>query len=521
MSPNRRIFLNVIASYGRSIFSIVCGLFSTRWVLMALGQTDLGLYSVIGGMTIFISFFNILFAGAISRYFAFSFGKANVLADKALGLSDCRSWFNVAVFIHTVLPLSMMVIGYPIGEYAITHEWLEVPADRVGACVWVWRFTCFGCLVGMMNVPFQGMFTAKQLIAELTVYSVAQTAVKTLFIYLMVAYPGDWLARYAFAMMLITVVPSLLICIRAVRIFPECRICVKQMWNWIRIKQLFSYVTWQIIGTMGYVFRTSGVSILVNKTLGPKANAAMSIGNALSAETSVLSTAMINAFTPVLSTACGANDYDLMRKMAFRACRFGVLLTLVFVLPLALELDEVLRLWLKAPPIWASEFCLCLLACSVIEKTTLGHVMAVNASGRLAKFQSIHGMTLMAALPVSGLSYFMFHSAWAIGLSLVGTMGFSALCDVIVARRIVGMSGKYWVSRVVIPNICICVACLTTGYLPHCFMEECFCRIVMTTLFALIGFFPIAWWVVLGREERCYLRNRLASSFGVFKSDRQ
>ena len=48
MSPNRRIFLNIIASYGRSLFPITCGLFSTRWVFMALGETDLGLYGVVG-----------------------------------------------------------------------------------------------------------------------------------------------------------------------------------------------------------------------------------------------------------------------------------------------------------------------------------------------------------------------------------------------------------------------------------------------------------------------------------------
>lgn len=37
MSANKRILLNVIATYGRSLFGLVCGLFSARWVLEALG----------------------------------------------------------------------------------------------------------------------------------------------------------------------------------------------------------------------------------------------------------------------------------------------------------------------------------------------------------------------------------------------------------------------------------------------------------------------------------------------------
>ena len=38
MSPNRRIFLNIISTHGRSLYALVCGLFCGRWTLMALGE---------------------------------------------------------------------------------------------------------------------------------------------------------------------------------------------------------------------------------------------------------------------------------------------------------------------------------------------------------------------------------------------------------------------------------------------------------------------------------------------------
>lgn len=517
MTPNRRIFWNIAASYGRSLFSIACGLFSTRWVLMALGQTDMGLYSVIGGLTIFIMFFNIQFASAVSRYFAYSIGKANVSEEVEAGLDECRRWFNVAFFIHTILPLTMVAIGYPVGEYAITHEWLEIPADRVRACVWVWRFTCISCLVGMMNVPFQAMFTAKQFIAELTVYSVAQTAIKTLFIYFMVVYPGDWLARYAFAMMLIAVIPSVMICARAIQVFPECRFQFGRMWDWSRIKQLFAYVTWQVVGSAGFVLRTTGVSILVNKTMGPKVNAAMSIGTTLSAETSLLSGALSNAFGPVIATACGAGDFEQMRAMAFRACKFGLALTLVFALPLALEVDEVLRLWLKSPPLFASEFCLCLLVCVVLDKATLGHVMAINASGRLAKFQSVHGFSLMMALPVAGVFYYLVPGIWSIGGALVGTMAFSVLCDVWVARTIVGMSARYWFAHIICPIGILVIASLLAGFIPSFFMSASFLRILITTFCTFSSFLVVGWLFVLSEDERRFIHGKWVGLFNGWR----
>ena len=52
MSPNRRIFLNIIATYGRSLYALVCGTLISQWVLMAVGKREFGLYGVIGGMTV-------------------------------------------------------------------------------------------------------------------------------------------------------------------------------------------------------------------------------------------------------------------------------------------------------------------------------------------------------------------------------------------------------------------------------------------------------------------------------------
>ena len=56
MTANRRIFLNIIATCGRSLYAHVCGLFISRWVLQVPGKTDFGLYGVVGGMTIIVMF---------------------------------------------------------------------------------------------------------------------------------------------------------------------------------------------------------------------------------------------------------------------------------------------------------------------------------------------------------------------------------------------------------------------------------------------------------------------------------
>ena len=56
MTQNRRIALNIIATYGRSLYALAFGLFCGRWTLMALGEVDYGLIGVVGGLMAFIAF---------------------------------------------------------------------------------------------------------------------------------------------------------------------------------------------------------------------------------------------------------------------------------------------------------------------------------------------------------------------------------------------------------------------------------------------------------------------------------
>ncbi len=49
MSPNRRILLNTVATCGRGLCAVVCGVFVGWWVLAALGKSEFGVCGGVGG----------------------------------------------------------------------------------------------------------------------------------------------------------------------------------------------------------------------------------------------------------------------------------------------------------------------------------------------------------------------------------------------------------------------------------------------------------------------------------------
>lgn len=508
MSPNRRIFLNIIVTYGRSLYALVIGLFCGRWALMALGEVDYGLMGVVGGLTAFINFFFGILSGAVGRFYAFAIGEASVNKNQVAGLERCRQWFSLAVTIHSIIPIVLMIIGYPIGEWAV-RNFLTIPADRVDACVWVFRFVCISCFLGMVTVPFNAMYVAKQYIAELTIYSFVTSTLNVIFLYYMVTHPGVWLARYAFWQLLLILAPQLIIAIRAHTLFPECRFRRAYAWNWSMYKQMLAYTGWNIFGSLGHMLKGQGIAVLVNKYYGPAVNAAMNIANTVSGQTQTLSGAMQSAFTPAITTAAGTGDYGKVRALAFRFCKFGMLLSLIFMLPLALELPEVMRLWLKTPPAYATGLCWMMLLIAFIDSHTLGLGVAIMAKGDIKWYQIVLGGFNLLALPLAWIFAANGGNVYAVALGILIAWAFLVYGRVLFARRLIGVSVRLWLKTVMLPVLLVLSGSGILASIPHYIMPESYVRVVVTTVVSTIVFLPLAWCFALDFQERSFICDKV------------
>ena len=503
LSQNKRIVLNTIASYSRTVFAILCGVYSTRWVLMALGQEDFGLFGLIGSLVIFISFLNIQFSSAISRYYAYALGRVqNSKYSKDVGLDDCRSWFSVAVMIHILMPLILLLIGWPTGEYLIRYDYLNIPQLKIVQCVLLWRLVCVSTFVGMLNVPFQAMFNAKQYITELTVYSVAQTLVRTCFVYYMACNPGEWLIRYGVLMCFVAIVPQILICIRATYIFPECRVRIDAMKELWRVRKLGGFAFWNGIGGLGYLASHQCMSIIINKNFGARITGSFSLAQTMGAEAGALSGALQGAFLPAIATAFGAGDVVRMRDMALQVCKFGTLLTLIFVLPMMLEIDELLLLWLKTPPPNTSSLCVLTLLFILIEKLSYGQLAAVSATGDVAKFQSIRGLLRILALPLALIAVVLkFGVVWA-AAALPVSAAIVVIGDIWIARIKIHLSVGSWFNNVLSPILGTFIIGGAIGALPRLIMHPSFVRLVVTSVMSVFSILFCGWILVLNQSER-------------------
>ncbi len=495
-----------MASHGRATFTLICGLLTGRWALMALGQVDYGLFGLIGGLIVFISMINTVLAGATGRFFAYSLGQMR--KDSNEGLEGCQRWFNVALFIHVIVPVLLIVIGYPVGDYIIRNA-LNIPPERLEACIWVFRWTCLSAFVGMVTVPFRAMYTAKQYIAELTGYSVAQTCLYTVVLYYMVTHAGDWLVWLAVWTGIQASSVNVILMFRSLWVFSECKVRPRYMFDLARVKEFASFFGWQFLGVFGMAVRSQGVAILVNKYFSPVMNASCTVANTVAGHSQIFAREVDLAFAPAIYTACGANDADLMSKLAYRCSKFASWLVILFITPLMLEMKEVLILWLKDPPPYSAGLCVFMCLLLLTEKLVSGQNSIVVGSGKIRLQKCIIGISLIMTSVLVWIGFAcsmgMYTIGWAFWLmSIVYSFG-----NVFVAKRVAGFPIIPWLRDVVVPLMLSWLPCAVVAYLPHYFMEMSFARVVVTSTIFIVVFLPVSWWGALRAEERAYVMSKI------------
>lgn len=510
MTQTRRLFVNVMASHGRAMFVMVCGLLTGRWALMALGPVDYGLLGLIGGLMVFITLINSVLAGAISRFFAVSIGEAKTDAEN--GLEICRRWFNVALLIHTVVPLMLVAIGYPVGLYFIEHV-LNIPPDRMTASIWVFRWTCLSAFVGMVTVPCRAMYTAKQYIAELTVYSVFQTTVYTIVLYYMVSHPGDWLAWTALWMALQASSVNFILAIRSFCVFPECIIKFDYMCDWARIKKIAAYSCWQFISTLGITFRTQGIAVLVNKYFSPVMNASYTVAGTVSGHSQTFAREVDLAFAPAIFTAYGEKDRALCLALVYRCSKFASWLVAVFVVPLMLEMNEVLTLWLKNPPPYSSGICVFLCLMLLTEKLSSGQYSVVNATGSIRVMQLVSSAAFFGTVVIVWIGFAYDCGMYTVGLAMWIMSIVDSVGHVLIARRVAFVPLSPWINMVVLPLVIVMLLSVPLACIPSMFFEPTFFRVVITSCCFLGVFIPLSWKIFLAEEEKKFIARKIYTIF--------
>ena len=146
--PNNRILKNTVMLYIRMAVIMLVSLYTSRVVLDTLGIQDYGIYNIVGGVVVSLSFISNSLVSSTQRFISYEIG----LKEKG----DVSKVFSVSLNIHFIYLIIILVLFETIGLYLLNNV-LSIPDDRLYAANFVHQFSVFTFCSNLLRIPYNAM----------------------------------------------------------------------------------------------------------------------------------------------------------------------------------------------------------------------------------------------------------------------------------------------------------------------------------------------------------------------------
>lgn len=390
ISNNQRIAKNTIYLYLRTIVVMLVTLFTSRVILQSLGVEDYGIYNVVGGIITIFSFISSTLSTASQRYITFELGKGSE--------GNMSKLFSICLLLHLGLAFIVALIAEPIGLWFINNK-LLIPTDRLVAAAWVYHFTILSMIISFLSVPFNALIVAHEKMNAFAVISIVDATLRLIVAYSIMFCSSDKLIIYALLMFIAQLSVQSCYMIYCYRHFPESH--YKHHWDKALVKEMGVFASWSVFGNIAYVTYTQGLNLLLGTFFLPAVNAARGIAVQVQSAVNQFVASFQTAINPQITKNYASANLSEMINLVFRSSRFSFYLLMIMTIPVLLETEVILQLWLKIVPDYTVVFLRIILITTWINSIANPLIISVKATGDIKKYESIVGILMIMILPIS------------------------------------------------------------------------------------------------------------------------
>ncbi|MBO5182305.1 MAG: oligosaccharide flippase family protein [Paraprevotella sp.] len=493
---SKRIAKNTLLLYGRMLVTMWISLYTSRMVLDILGVTDYGIYNVVGGVIALMWSLNGALSASTTRHITFELGRND---NKRLQLV-----FGTSLTIHGIISLLVILVCETIGLWFLCTQ-MTIPVERMEAAHWVYQFSLLFMVLSIMSVPFNACIIAHERMNIYAYISIIDVLLKLVIVFFLEWLPFDKLKMYALLYFLTQVIIQIIYAYYCRKKFTEVKLDF--IWNKEILKEMASFAGWNMIGSGSALIMSQGHSILLNQFFGPVVNAAKGIANQVLGMVSKFYGSFQMALNPQIFKSYASQNLSYMHKLIFASSKYSYFMLFLLSLPIAIESDILLNVWLKEVPENTNAFLRLILLTAVINSLANPLVIAAQATGRIKKFQSVESIVLLLILPFTYISF---------KLGAMPIMGFyiyflfhliAVVARIIMLHSLIGISYNEYVRQVAFPVLTVSSCSLLSGMLMfYCLDNGTFIRCLIVLALIFLFTLILIFFVGLDQMEKMYVK---------------
>ena len=499
---NKRIAKNTLLLYVRMLFAMLVSLYTSRVILQTLGVEDYGVYNVVGGVITMFTFLNSAMSSATSRYITFEIGKGN--------MEQLKKVFSTALQIHAIIALLIVILGETVGLWFLMNE-LVIPDGRMDAAMWVYQCSIISCVVTIMSVPYNADIIAHEKMSAFAYISVLEIILKLAIVYLLVVLPFDKLKVYAVLVLMVGLLIRYIYTRYCHKHFEESHYIHRI--DKSLLKGMSSFAGWSFWGNLAAILYSQGLNMMLNIFFGPVVNAARGIAIQIQ---SVVQQFVYNfqmALNPQITKTYASGELDRMHSLMFRSARFSFMLLFFLSLPIMLETNYILTLWLGIVPENTVIFARIIIAISLIYTIANPCVIANQATGKVKVYQAVVGGLLLLILPISYIVLKMGAPAYSVFIVHFCVESVAQFARMYMLRNMIDLPLWSYVKNIYLPIMGVVLLSVVLPMLVYNNMQEGIIRLLTVGMTCVISVAITSLFVGMTRNERTFLIDKSLKLF--------
>lgn len=489
------------------MLNIFLSLFSTRYIVEALGSSDYGLYVVVGGVVALLGFITNALVITTQRFISFYYGKSD--------LQQVRKVFANSFLIHLMVSLVMVLILLSLKDFIVCR--LNIPDGRFQVASEIYLITILMLVITIMIAPFKALFIARENIVYISLVEICDGFLKLGIALWILFTDGDRLLLFAILMMMIQVFNLSALAFYALRKYEECHVLISpREIDFSCVRELAGFAGWSTYGMGSVVMRSQGIQLMLNNVYGTVINAAYGIALQIYGSIMFVSSSVLNAMNPQIVKAESEGNRNKMLHLAEMESKYSTMLLMLLIVPFIFEAPAILDLWLKDVPENADLFCRFILCGFIIDQSTYGLNTANQALGKIRKYTLlIYTPKLLVLIPVffflqAGLSPFAVMCLYLFSEALASALRLPYI------KHTCGLSIRHYLKTVILPLIPLLVIQCAIGYAIISLVEMDF-RFLFTYAVSVIVSSIALWTFTLSNSERTFISNLILSRLPFLK----
>ena len=491
-TKSSRIATNTLMLYGRMLILMVINLITIRIVLIALGLEDYGIYNAVAGVITMLNCVSSVLANATQRFYSIQLGRNDVK-----GLARV---FSVSLDVYIILILGVTIIGETIGLWFVNNK-LVIPEARMLAANWTYQLSLLTFIVTILPMPYLSAILAHEKMGAYSIITTCEYVIKLLLAFLLAKLKGDVLIYYAFFQFVAQLLLMIAYIIYGKRRFYECRY---HPFNKDEMhKEILSFSGWTLFGSVAGIGMNQVMTILYNIFFGPLLTGARAISLQLNAALTSFSNSFIVAIRPPMIKSYSESNDEYLMKLFNMGNKF-ILFSLAMVsIPIFLEMDVILKLWLKVTDPITIKYSQLIIVYFLILALNTPISIIIQAIGKVKEYHlRVEFFTILCPI----ITYILFKcgcNSYYGFFAMILTITLSHIVRLICLKKYYSpFSIRKYFSDFVLTASIITLVAFFLGYLIHILVEPVFLRFLLICLFSIVFISVSAYFIGMNRQER-------------------